>query len=179
MEEWKDIKGYESLYKISNYGNIKSYHKKEKLLKLNTDKNGYVIVALSKNGKKHYFKLHRLVAQTFIDNPNNYPQINHKDENKRNNNVNNLEWCTSKYNNNYGTRINKVKRKLSKCVYQYTLDNKLIKKWNSLAELKKQGYCISKISETCNHKDGRRIFNNYIWKYEDEVDLIVDLLNNL
>ena len=99
-EIWKPIKGYESLYKVSNLGNILSL-KTNKLLKANMITNGYFAVQLCKNHKRKSFLVHRIVAEHFIDNPNNLPEINHKDENKGNNTVNNLEWCTRKYNMNY------------------------------------------------------------------------------
>ena len=126
QEVWKDIVGYENLYQISNLGNVKSVEKyvnsclkhntkikrKEKMLK-QYNKSGYLQVALSKNGIKMFFLVHRLVAQAFIPNPNNLPQINHKDENKQNNNINNLEWCDRKYNCNYGTRNSKIYNRTS------------------------------------------------------------------
>ena len=106
MEEiWKDIEGYEGIYQVSNNGRVRSLlYNKIKMLKTQTYKRGYKYIALSKNGEKKKYKIHRLVAQAFIPNPNNYPQINHKDEDKSNNYINNLEWCTPKYNNNFGTR---------------------------------------------------------------------------
>lgn len=107
-EDWKDIKYYEGKYQVSNLGRVKSLgnnkSKKEKILKPGKNKFGYLYVILSKEGIHKNFQLHRLVAQAFIENPNNYPIINHKDENKLNNKVDNLEWCTQKYNINYGTR---------------------------------------------------------------------------
>ena len=107
-EEWKDIKGYEGRYQVSNLGRVKSLNynhtKKEKILKLKPNRKGYFEVFLYKNGERRAFKVHRLVALHFIPNPNNYPQVNHKDENKQSNCVDNLEWCTNKYNMNYGTR---------------------------------------------------------------------------
>lgn len=111
-ETWKDIKGYESLYKVSNFGRVKSLVRKDslgrnigsKILKSSYDKYGYKIVSLYKNHKKTTLKVHRLVAKSFIPNPYDLPQINHKDEDRANNKVNNLEWCTAKYNSNYGNR---------------------------------------------------------------------------
>ena len=118
-EEWKDIEGYEGIYQISNYGNVKSLerdiidksgkkrHNKERILKHNIDKYGYVYYWLYNNGYKKCIKGHKLVAKYFLPNPYNLPIINHKDENKSNNNVDNLEWCTYEYNLNYGTRSKK------------------------------------------------------------------------
>lgn len=115
MEIWKDISGYECKYKISNYGRIKSLNygktQKEKIRKTQLNK-GYAKVNLSKNGKVKHYLVHRLVAEAFIPNPNNLTEINHKDENKENNHVSNLEWCTHKYNMSYGTRSEKVIKKL-------------------------------------------------------------------
>ena len=99
----REIEGYEGLYAITEDGQVYSYISK-RYLKPAKNHGGYLTVCLSsKNGERKRFYIHRLVAFAFIDNPNNYPQVNHKDENKENNNIDNLEWCTSKYNNNYGT----------------------------------------------------------------------------
>lgn len=104
MEIWKDIEGYEGLYQVSNLGNVKSLNKRKgRILKLTKDHFGYLRVNLYKDFKYKIHKVHRLVAQAFIENSNNYPIINHKDEDKTNNKVENLEWCDHKYNNNYGT----------------------------------------------------------------------------
>jgi hypothetical protein len=115
-EIWKEIKDYEGLYQISNLGRVKSLEKKvgfrkrkEKILKQHFDKDGYVKVYLCKNSKVKFLSVHRLIAQAFIPNPDELPQINHKDENKANNKIENLEWCTCKYNINYGTRTKRQK----------------------------------------------------------------------
>lgn len=108
MEEWRDIKGYEGLYKVSNSGKVvalnynRERRSKERVLRVG--KGGYLYLNLYKNNKCKTFKIHRLVAEAFIPNPKNFPQVNHKDEDKSNNNASNLEWCTCKYNNNYGTK---------------------------------------------------------------------------
>ena len=113
-EIWKDIKDYEGLYQVSNLGKIKSlsrkifngknyYISKEKILKPGKNHQGYLQLTLHNNNIKKNIRINRIVAQTFLENPNNYPEVNHKDENKLNNQVDNLEWCTHKYNSNYGT----------------------------------------------------------------------------
>lgn len=121
MEEiWKDIPGYEGIYVVSNFGKVKSLQRTrkcsygsirivyEKILNHKIDKDGYHIVTLSKEGKTKCIGVHRLVAQAFLPNSYNFPMINHKDEDPSNNNVDNLEWCTAKYNSNYGTRIDRM-----------------------------------------------------------------------
>lgn len=110
MEEWRPIKGYENIYIVSNYGNVRRLYKKHpdgKPLKPVINKDGYYRVTLSNNGVTKMKLIHRLVAEAFIPNINNYPVINHKDEVKTNNNSDNLEWCTVKYNTNYGNGIEK------------------------------------------------------------------------
>lgn len=116
VEEWKPIKDYEGLYEISSNGRVKSlnYNKtgREQILKPIKNRFGYLQIILNQNGKKKHFSVHRLVAQAFISNIENKPCINHKDEDKTNNKVENLEWCTVSYNNNYGTRNKQVSKAL-------------------------------------------------------------------
>ena len=111
--KWKDIKGYEGLYQVSNLGEVKSLNYKgtgkEKILIPYTTKKGYKRIGLCKGGKQKQKQIHRLVAIAFIPNINNYPQVNHIDENKANNCAWNLEWCDNKYNANYGHRNNNIK----------------------------------------------------------------------
>lgn len=128
-EVWKDVVGYEGFYQVSNLGRVKSVdrlingryagHKtkaKGKLLKTFTNKTGYVRVALHINQRVNKFSVHRLVAMAFIPNPENKPQVNHIDETRNNNNVDNLEWATEKENSNYGTRPEKISKLKSKPV---------------------------------------------------------------
>lgn len=105
MEEWRDIEGYNGIYKISNLGRVKSLkHGKERILKPSSDGDGYLEVSLWKEGVRKIFKVHRLVSKAFIPNFNNNPEVNHKNEIKTDNRCDNLEWCTREYNLNYGTR---------------------------------------------------------------------------
>ena len=97
IENWKDIPNYEGLYKISDLGNVKSTYS-NKILKPSADKYGYVRFSATKNKKQKTLRIHRLVAELFIQNPNNLPQVNHKDGNKENNCKTNLEWCTDSEN---------------------------------------------------------------------------------
>ena len=127
-EVWKDISEYEGLYQISNLGRVKSLPRKnskriinKEIIKVFTKlPNGYLKVGLSKNGKTKYYFVHRLVAETFIDNPENKPCINHKDCDKKNNCVDNLEWCTYKENNSY--KNHHLKRNVSSVIYYLKRD---------------------------------------------------------
>lgn len=110
MNEWKQLKETDK-YEVNNVGNVRNI-KTGKELKKHLDKNGYVRYELYYENKRHLEPAHRLVADAFIDNPDNLPQINHKDEIKTNNNVDNLEWCTPSYNNNYGTRPKRLSESL-------------------------------------------------------------------
>lgn len=119
MEEiWRDIKGYEGLYQVSSFGRVRSLDRLDganrrltgKILKCGTDKDGYLQVTLCKDSTKSTKKIHRLVAQAFVSNSENKPEINHIDEDKANNRVNNLEWSTRKENNNHGTHNERSSR---------------------------------------------------------------------
>lgn len=113
-EVWRDIKDYEGLYQVSNLGDVRSLNYNQtgeiKVLKQGNAK-GYKRVGLFKNGKTKQYSVHRLVALAFISNPDDLPMVNHKDEDKTNNNVNNLEWCTHEYNMSYGTRNERISKK--------------------------------------------------------------------
>ena len=151
MEVWKDIPGFEN-YQISNYGNVKSLNYgrtgKTKLLKPTISGKGYLQVRLSKSGKPNALLVHRLVAMAFIQNLNNRKQINHKDENKFNNNANNLEWCDNQYNNTYNGKHNKI----AKAVIQ-----------RSKAE-RKTGIKNITITRCC--KGVYKTAGGYVWEYD-------------
>lgn len=125
MEEiWKDIAGWEGSYQISTYGRVKSLkYGKERILKPSKNSSGYLTVGLSIESRTFSKAIHRLVAIAFVPNPDNKLQVNHKDENKLNNNVNNLEWVTAKENSNYGTRIKRISEKNSKPIKVIYRDN--------------------------------------------------------
>lgn len=134
IEEWRDIEGYEGLYQVSNLGRVKSLERviirannrampyKEQILKNRKTSNGYLYVSLYKNKQCKNHSIHRLVAQSFIENPNNYEEINHIDENKTNNNVVNLEWCTRKQNMAHGNCRQRIIESNSKPIYCLELD---------------------------------------------------------
>lgn len=106
QEEWRMITGYEGLYEVSSLGKVRTIRRQGtdgRILKQHRDRKGYCLVSLCKNGKYKTCLVHRLVALAFIENPNGFPCINHKDEDKTNNHIHNLEWCSYSYNNNYGT----------------------------------------------------------------------------
>ena len=168
-EYWRPVLGYEGLYEVSNWGRVKSLPrngtvKYARILKPDTDKDGYLYVVLSKNNKQKLFKIHRLVAEAFIPNPNNLPMINHKDENKQNNNAENLEWCDNKYNINYGSCIERRSKKRSKPILQFTLDGVFVKEWDSIAECGRNGFQTSAIIMCCKGK--RKKHHKFIWKYK-------------
>lgn len=173
MEEiWKDIEGYEGLYQVSNMGRVKSVRKN--IILREGISRGYSVLNLSKNGKPLTKKVHRLVANAFIPNPDNLPQVNHKDENKANNCVENLEWCDCKYNLNYGTGnkkrgLSNTNGKLSKPVCQYSKDGCFIKEWKSIRDIERiTGYDSGHISECC--RNIRKTAHGYLWKYKKEID---------
>lgn len=179
MEEWRDIEGYEGLYQVSDQGRVKSlnYHMtgEERILKQSrVCKKKYWRVQLYKNGRGKFYPVHRLVAQAFMPNPDNLPEINHKDENPSNNRVENLEWCDRKYNCNYGTRNQRVaeaKRgkyntKVSKPVAQFTKSGNFIKEYPSTMEAYRQtGINFTNICYCCMGKNYRHTAGGYIWEY--------------
>ena len=150
-------------YTISDKGEIVNINT-NKELKGYIRKDGYVVVTLAKEGKKYKYYLHRLVAETFIPNPNKLPQVNRIDEDKTNNCVSNLEWITPKDNCNHGTRNERQGLGHSKPIGQYDLEGNFIKEWNSAAQIERDlGFNHSNISKCCL---GRlKTSHNYKWAF--------------
>lgn len=180
-EIWRDIFNYEGCYQVSNFGRVKSlerftndgHHILEKILSQSFTK-GYLKVGLSKNGKCKTIYVHKLVADAFIPNPNNLPEINHKDENKENNMVDNLERCTYYYNIHYGSAIERGRnkqlnsKKTSKSVVKIGKNNEIIDKYESINEASRQTNinCVN-ICQCCNKK--RKTAGGYKWAFVKEV----------
>lgn len=171
MEIWRDIQGYEGLYQVSNYGRVKSlcagrWHT-EMIRKAVPDKDGYLTVVFKKDNKVSCYKIHRLVASAFISNPNNLPHINHKDENKTNNHVSNLEWCTAKYNNYYH---DKCKRCCKEVCMLDDLGN-VLKVFPSINDAAKEvGVTPSHLSTVLSRRRSRNKYaGGYRWKFLKEV----------
>lgn len=194
QEIWKDIEGYEGKYQISNFGRVKSLvfrnNKyliyREKILKPNIGKDGYVRIGLrDKNKKTKTYLVHRLVAQAFISDYNNSLVVNHKDENKSNNNVLNLEWTTIRENNQYSFNLHKDRIKAMqtqevnklrgyrkrKPVIQINKQNEIIARYDGIVSASKvTGFDKSTISNCC-----RGIYKfayGYIWRYEQQKILL-------
>lgn len=167
-EIWRTIKNWEN-YEVSNLGrvnsnNFNSNHKTPKILK-QTLNNGYFTVKLCDSGKTKIVKVHRLVAEAFIPNPDNLTEVNHKDENKINNCVDNLEWCDRTYNNNYGTRNVRSAKSHQKVVIQKRKDGTIIGRYGNIG-IPALLYNTHHIGECCLGK--RKSTAGYIWEYEEE-----------
>jgi len=167
MEIWKDIEGYPN-YQVSNMGRVKSlnYRRtgKEKIIKGSKNNSGYLTVTLSKEGKMKSYFIHRLVASAFLDNPNNLQQVNHKDENIKNNCVENLEWCDSSYNVNFGTRNERITQRIQKPILQFTKQGEFVKKWDSATQVERElGFYQGNINKCCKGK--LKSTGDYKWCY--------------
>lgn len=163
VEIWKPIKGYEELYEVSDLGRVRSL-RTGKEMKQRTGYDGYIRVALTKQGQQKSRLLHRLVAGAFVANPQELPEVNHKDEDKTNNLPKNLEWCTHRYNSNYGTRLERMAKTNYVPVIQYTIGGQEVARYASILEaaeaFPKSGKHIS-----CCCKGKRKTAGGYVWKY--------------
>ena len=211
MEIWKDIDGFDGDYQVSSYGRIKSLKKNvEKILKTHTNKKtGYAYVGLCKDGKVFTNTVHRIVAEAFIPNPDNLPCVNHKDEDKLNNNVDNLEWCTYEYNLNYGTHTQRAKATKKQngtdmLLYEYSCKNRdylnqkirerqckqiaqidkntgeILKIYNSIKEAEEDNCCFH-IGNCINNT--RNESGGYIWQSIENIkknkNCIVNAINRV
>lgn len=161
-EIWITIKGFDK-YQVSNKGHVRSvnYYRKgfSKNLKLFPNSKGYLQVWLCLNGKKHTRDVHRLVAEHFIENPNNLPQVNHINEINSDNRAENLEWCTNQYNNEYSHGVK---------ILQFDLNGNLVNDYKSYADIKrKTGFSRDGIKACCDKR--RDSFVGYKWKYKNDV----------
>lgn len=176
-EQWKtaiyDGIVYDN-YQVSDWGRVKSLNYlhtgKERVLKIRKTKCGYLRVTLYKNGKKKWCLVHRLVVETFLENPDNLPCVNHRNEIKTDNRVENLEYCTVAYNNSYGTRLERVSEKKingkkAKVVLQFSLDGTFIKEFPSTREVERQlGFFQSNVANCCRGE--QKTYKGFIWKYK-------------
>lgn len=181
METWKNINGFEGLYEISTKGRIKSLGNGkstnpnqclEKIIKTGLSRNGYIKCKLHKDGKRYYYNVHRLVALNFIQNIDNKKEVNHKDGNKKNNSVENLEWVTSSENQKHAFKNGLQKRvygsahKQSKKIKQLDLDGNIIKIWDSINTLKRElGYNNVGIINCCKKRKKYNTAYKYKWEY--------------
>lgn len=178
-EKWTDIVGYEGYYKISNLGNVKSCKRiikhglgnadrtiKPRIIKPYNDNHGYHMVSLSKDGKAKKHKVHRLVAEAFISNPKNKPTVNHLNEIRNDNRVENLEWATFKENNNYGSHNERVSKTLSRPIEQLDKNDNKISIFESVREASlATGIHIMNIKSCLSH-DNRNFAGGYKWRYK-------------
>lgn len=186
-EEWRQSR-FEN-YFISNYGRVKSlrhvhiplietryYHKRtypERIVKLSTTKHGYVYFRFSKDGKLHNGLIHQLVAEAFLPNPSNLPFINHRNEDKSDNRVENLEYCSAKYNSNYGTcqqrravSVKQMRRNRNISIDQYTIDGMFVRHYSKKGEIDDAGFNLKTVLRSCNHKC--ETSQGFVWRYEGE-----------
>lgn len=189
-EEWKPVGSYEGIYEVSTFGRVRSVernvklnrmgtivnrHLKACLLKLGIMKIGYVSVRLSKNGKEKLCLVHRLVAEAFIQNPYGFKYVNHKDEDKTNNNVSNLEWCSQEHNANWGTALlksmhkNRNRKDLSVKVAMLDKDGKVVRRFDSMNDAGRIMHIHSSIvSAICSGKRKIPDKNGYYWRKDYE-----------
>ena len=179
----KQIKGYEDLYQIDEFGNVYSNGKGKstcpnwnvkRIIKPSLKKNGYLSIKLFKDGKRKYYLVHRLVAENYLTNELNFPQVNHKDANKINNHFTNLEWCTAKENILHSKFLGLQKSKkgiensCSKQILQFDLNNNFIKEWGSINEVKRElNYNSFGIIKCCKKIKKYKTAYGFKWEYKN------------
>lgn len=199
IEQWKPVKGYEELYVVSSLGRVKSLNYnhtgKEKILKPAKNSKGYLQVQLWRDGKHKMFQVHRLVATAFLPNSEGLEQVNHIDEVKTNNCVENLEFCDCKYNNNYGTRNERAAAAQSKAVEASKFsDFRTIElRFASTQEAERNGYKHQNVSACCRgcyHCEGNNKYKNLYWRYASvcestsvimqrrQIEIFANVINN-
>jgi len=151
-ENWLPVKGYEGLYEVSDMGNVRRVN--GNLLTPSVNKGKYLYVRLSRSSDEKQFYIHRLVAMAFLPNPHNHPEVNHKDENKQNNTVSNLEWCSHIYNAQYSK---------GKAVEQVAPDGTVVKVWSCGMEAERNGFSQSAISKCCLGLQEKH--KGFMWRY--------------
>lgn len=180
-EIWKDVVGLEGAYQVSNLGRVKGLERKtrngcvypERILSGCKSQDGYIVVKMRIDMSEYRRYVHRMVAQAFLPNPDNLPQVNHKDENKTNNRIDNLEWCTLKYNIEYGTARKRsqetFKQKHSKAVYQFNKDGMFIKEYPSIQEASNENNinaCL--ICNNCKMNKSSISTGGFMWRYAED-----------
>lgn len=174
VEVWRPVVGWEGLYEVSSHGRVRSLDRvqvgrghtkprlfKGRVLKQFLDQTGYMTLGFMIHRKHKFVHVHRLVAEAFIPNPDNLPQINHKDEDKTNNNVENLEWCTNQYNMVYGTRIERMRKSKLKPIEQLTLEGEHVAFYDSI---EKCGFNYSTVYRAARHGTQS---HGYRWRFVD------------
>lgn len=189
-EIWRPILNYEGYYEVSSFGRVRSVDRivqngkwtkpvRGRILKLNNN-DGYMYCCLCKDGKTKQHKVHRLVAQAFIPNPDNLPYINHKNEDKGDNRVENLEWCTKWYNEHYGNfsqKISSIKREKARNIVQYDLYGNFVRKYSCLTEVEEYGFSGDVAGDCCR---GKTITHNgFVFRFEGEPFSIRKYKNNI
>ena len=183
VEIWRPVKGYEGYYEVSDLARVRSLDRVVKIVARGTEyerrtrgqiimpiktKNGYLRVGLKRNNKCFNASVHRLVAEAFVPNPDNLPEVNHKDECKTNNLPSNLEWCDRSYNCQYGQRADKYRAKVSKPFEQLTLDGVRVRTFRCLPDIVEAGFKMSQmrnIHNVLNKKGKNKTAYGYQWRY--------------
>lgn len=180
MEEWKPVVGFEGYYEVSSLGRVRSVERAvidkrgrrrmypAMMLATYLNCHGRVLIGLWRDNRINRMSVHRLVAMAFLPNPDNLPEVNHKDENPQNNRVDNLEWCTHFYNQNYGTRVERTSRKLWVPVIGIDKDGNEYRFASMLEAAEKTGARKQDISKICRGCGRLKRSGGYRWRYAEK-----------